>query len=77
MSDILKATKGKSESYTMALDVTIKYYEEITGESVLLNTSYNLHGYPIAYSPLDALEVFNNSGLKYLALGNFLIKKNT
>lgn len=53
----------------------IKYYEEITGESILLNTSYNLHGYPIAYSPVDALDVFNNSGLTYLALGNFLIKK--
>lgn len=53
----------------------IKYFEELTGESVILNTSYNLHGYPIAYTPIDALEVFENSGLTYLALGNFLVKK--
>ena len=28
----------------------IKYYEEITSESLILNTSYNLHGHPIAVS---------------------------
>lgn len=53
----------------------IKYYEDLTGESVILNTSYNLHGHPIAYTPIDALDVFNNSGLNTLALGNFLIRK--
>lgn len=53
----------------------IKYYEEITGESLILNTSYNLHGHPIVYNPVDALGVFDNSGLEYLAIGNFLIKK--
>ncbi len=53
----------------------IKYYEDITGESIILNTSYNLHGHPIVYTPTDALEVFNNSGLNYLAIGNFLIRK--
>ncbi len=55
----------------------IKHYEDITGESIILNTSYNLHGHPIAYTPADALDVFNNSGLNILALGNFLIKKKT
>jgi len=53
----------------------IKYYEDITGEPIILNTSYNLHGYPIVYNPSDALEVFDNSGLQYLALGNYLLKK--
>lgn len=53
----------------------IKYYEDITGEPIILNTSYNLHGYPIVYTPSDALEVFDNSGLAYLALGNYLLKK--
>jgi carbamoyltransferase len=55
----------------------ISYYQEITGESLILNTSYNLHGHPIVYTPLDALDVFNNSGLKYLAIGNFLITKKS
>lgn len=53
----------------------IKYFEDMSGESLILNTSYNLHGHPIAYTAIDALEVFKNSGLKYLTLGNFLLKK--
>lgn len=53
----------------------IKTYMELTGEAVVLNTSLNLHGLPIAYSPEDALYVFDNSGLEYLALGNTLIEE--
>jgi len=51
----------------------IKYFEELTGEGIILNTSFNLHGYPIISTAWDALDVFNRSGLKYLALGNYLI----
>jgi carbamoyltransferase len=53
----------------------IKYYGEITGEEIILNTSFNLHGFPIAYTPQQALATLDNSGLQYLALGNFLISK--
>ena len=53
----------------------IKYFEESTGESAILNTSFNLHGYPLVESPQDALFVFMNSGLDFLALGDFLIQR--
>jgi carbamoyltransferase len=53
----------------------LKYYEGMTGEGILLNTSFNLHGYPIVYGPNDALEVFERSGLRYLALGNWWLQK--
>ncbi|QQS37252.1 MAG: hypothetical protein IPM56_04670 [Ignavibacteriales bacterium] len=53
----------------------IKHFEKLTGIGAVLNTSFNLHGYPIVCSPEDALNVFNQSGLKYLAIGNFLVKK--
>ena len=53
----------------------IKYYEEITGEGIILNTSFNLHGYPIVYQPVDAIDVFDRSGLQYLALGNWWVEK--
>ena len=53
----------------------IKYFEEFTGDGIILNTSFNLHGYPIVYTPEDALQVFDHSGLKYLALGNHLLSK--
>ncbi|MCK4787975.1 MAG: hypothetical protein KAV87_29750 [Desulfobacteraceae bacterium] len=50
-------------------------YEEATGRGCILNTSFNLHGHPIVYSPQDAIEVFLNSGLRYLALNNYLLSK--
>jgi len=52
------------------------YYEVVKAcGGVLLNTSFNLHGYPIVYTPYDAIKVFLDSGLEYLALGNFMLKK--
>ena len=53
----------------------LKYYEQITGEGIVLNTSFNLHGHPIVYRPMEALEVFDNSGLPFLALGNWWLRK--
>lgn len=53
----------------------IDYYKELTGEGAILNTSFNLHGYPIVYKPCEALEVFDNSGLQYLALENIMIEE--
>lgn len=54
----------------------IKEFKKITGESAILNTSFNLHGYPIVYNPEDALSVFQGSGLNFLALGNYLLWKD-
>ncbi|MEA3458105.1 MAG: carbamoyltransferase C-terminal domain-containing protein, partial [Candidatus Thermoplasmatota archaeon] len=53
----------------------LKEFEKETGSGVLLNTSFNLHGYPIVYGPEEALWVLENSGLEYLALGNYLVTK--
>lgn len=53
----------------------LKEFETMTGRGVLLNTSFNLHGYPIVQGPKEALDVFKNSGLQYLALGNYLVVK--
>lgn len=51
-------------------------FEGRTGRGVVLNTSFNLHGEPIAYTPADALRVLNKSGLKHLALNHFIVSKN-
>ena len=53
----------------------ISRFEEKTGRGVVLNTSFNLHGYPIVDTPVDAIGVFLNSGLDKLALNNFFIRK--
>lgn len=62
-------------------DVTPSYHKLISafqrrsGIGAVLNTSFNLHGFPLVGSPEDALEVFNNSGLEYLAIENFMLSK--
>lgn len=53
----------------------IKEFEKITGIGAVLNTSFNIHGYPIVLGPKEALDAFSNSGLKFLAMENYLIEK--
>ena len=53
----------------------IKEFKKISGVGALLNTSFNIHGEPIVFSPKDAFKSFMSSGLKYLYIGDYLIKK--
>lgn len=46
------------------------------GMGVILNTSFNIHGEPIVCTPDDALDMFNRTRVRYLFLGDFLVKKN-
>jgi carbamoyltransferase len=50
-------------------------FADRTGRGVLLNSSFNLHGAPIVSSVADAVEVLRNSGLNYLAVPGYLIRK--
>ncbi len=50
-------------------------FAEKTGHGAVLNTSFNLHGFPIVCTPRDAFEVFDNSGLRCLALNQLLIEQ--
>ncbi len=54
----------------------IKEYKKITGISVILNTSFNMHEEPIVCSPDDAIRSFLRGHLDYLAIGNWLVKHN-
>lgn len=51
----------------------LKAFKEITGVGALLNTSLNLHGYPIARTAREGLFVFLNSKLDGLWFSNILI----
>jgi carbamoyltransferase len=62
---------GWNESYR----AIVTKFEEKTGIGAVLNTSFNLHGEPIVCSPEDAIHTMENSGLKYLAIGNYLVTK--
>ena len=64
-----------SKKYNLNYYKLIKEFKKITGLGAILNTSFNLHGEPIVYSPADAIKTFKNSGLEYLNIDNFLIQK--
>ena len=53
----------------------VKHFERRTGIGGVLNTSFNLHGYPLVGTLKQAMFTFENSGLKYMAIENFLISK--
>ena len=58
------------------------YYEliseffEITKVPVIINTSMNVRGEPIVNTPEQACEMLKKTDMDYLAIGNFLIKRN-
>lgn len=62
-------------SYNERFYKLISSFESETGVPVVLNTSFNVRGEPIVCTPYDALRCFYGTGLDYLALGNYLIKK--
>lgn len=51
----------------------IQEFEKITGEGVILNTSFNLHGKAVVLGPKEAIYTFKNSGLDALIMEDFLI----
>ncbi len=53
----------------------IETFEAKTGVGAVLNTSFNLHGFPLIGTPDVALDTLKNSGLDYLAIGNWMFSK--
>ena len=53
----------------------LKEYKLLTGNGMLINTSFNVRGEPIVRSPYDALKCFANTEIDYLLMENYLIKK--
>lgn len=53
----------------------IQCFYELTGVPLLLNTSFNVMGKPLAHSIEDAVAVFMTSGLDVLVIDDYLISK--
>jgi carbamoyltransferase len=53
----------------------IRAFKRRTGVGAVLNTSFNLHGYPIVGSPEVAVETLLKSELDVLVLGPYLVWK--
>ena len=51
-------------------------FYKITGCPILVNTSFNVRGEPIVFSPLDAYRCFMGTELDYLIIENFILDKN-
>ena len=74
---------GSARLQTVNKETHPRYHElirklgEKTGIPVVLNTSFNIQGEPVVESPVDALRCFYSTGLDYLAIGNYLLTKET
>ncbi|ADN50929.1 carbamoyltransferase family protein [Vulcanisaeta distributa] len=53
----------------------IKAFKDITGEGIILNTSFNLAGEPLVETPQDALKSFALGGLDAIYIQGWLIRK--
>ena len=56
-------------------DILNKWFRK-TGNGGLLNTSFNLHGKPIVKDNETALWTMEQTGLKNLVIGNWVVRKN-
>ncbi|HNY97509.1 MAG TPA: carbamoyltransferase C-terminal domain-containing protein [Candidatus Pacearchaeota archaeon] len=73
--DLTSRPQLVEKSWNPEYHALISEFKNLTGIGAVLNTSFNLHGEPNVESPKDALHTFEDSGLPYLALENFLIAK--
>lgn len=53
----------------------INEFKSLSGESVILNTSFNVAGEPVVCTPQDAIRCFYGTGIDVLVIGNYLIEK--
>lgn len=55
----------------------IETFYKKTGCPMIVNTSFNVRGEPIVYSPEDAINCFLGTGLDVLVLNNYIVDKNS
>ncbi len=53
----------------------IKAFGKLSGVPILINTSFNIRGEPIACTPYDAYQCMMGTGIDYLVLGRYLIRR--
>jgi carbamoyltransferase len=53
----------------------IKEFEKLSKVPILINTSFNIRGEPIVCTPLDAYKCMMGTGIDYLIMDKFLIKR--
>jgi carbamoyltransferase len=72
---------GTARAQTVTETANPLYYSLIhafgkaTGVYGVLNTSFNLKGQPIVNTPRQAVEMFRQSGMDFLIIGDFLVRR--
>ena len=54
----------------------LKNIKKKKGFGAILNTSFNLHGYPIVNTPEDAIDVMKKTKNIYMAIGSYIVEQN-
>lgn len=68
---IQSVAPASNEPYSAVLSA----FEALTGEGILINTSFNVRGEPIVCTPSDAYSCFMRTHLDFLVMGDFLLDK--
>ncbi|MEA3494578.1 MAG: carbamoyltransferase [Bacteroidota bacterium] len=50
-------------------------FKNLTGDAILVNTSFNVRGEPIVCTPKEAIQCFKNTEMDVVVIENYLIKK--
>ncbi len=53
----------------------IKYFYELTGVPLIINTSFNDKGEPVVCTPEDALVTFHKTNIDALIIGDYVVKR--
>ena len=69
----LTARPQAVNNWNLSYQRTIRDFYSVSRAGGVLNTSFNLHGYPIVGTPEVAIKTFQNSQLDGLAIGNWMI----
>jgi carbamoyltransferase len=54
----------------------LKAFEDLTGEALLINTSFNVRGEPVVCTPEEAYRCFMQTGMDMLVIGDFVYHKD-
>jgi len=68
---IQSVSKRTNERYWLLIHA----FKELTGCSVIVNTSFNVRGEPIVCTPEDAYRCFMRTEMDYLVMGNYFFDK--
>lgn len=74
-ADFTARAQTVAEARNPELYDIISEFKKLTGIPCVLNTSFNLHGYPIVTNSEQAIEVLLNSEIDVLVIDNYIIKR--